>query len=109
MLRKYPNAIVMSSGWMTGGHGVKIDLRTLNSLKRLGLIDGGKLTQSGKTIAIDTDEFKNKIWTFSNVFESKITVTISTHSLSDAIMILKTMVVDPSDWVSKDDKFVVIY
>lgn len=43
LIAKYPKDMVMDSGWMTGGHGIKIDLRTLNSLKRMGAVVQGKI------------------------------------------------------------------
>lgn len=52
-LRKYPNDLIMmldSGCWLTGGHGVHFDKRTLNSLRDKGLIDYKKLTELGKTI-----------------------------------------------------------
>lgn len=42
-LLKYPNAIIMINGWLTGGHGVKLDLRTVKSLESRGVIKNGKL------------------------------------------------------------------
>jgi hypothetical protein len=50
-MRKYPNDMVMFNGYMTGGHGVKIKLNTLNALKRLGIVKDGKLTQLGKKVS----------------------------------------------------------
>jgi hypothetical protein len=42
-LKKYPNDMIMHGGWMTGGHGIKLDLRTVESLRKKGIIEGGKL------------------------------------------------------------------
>jgi hypothetical protein len=42
-LLKYPNTIIMISGWLTGGHGVKLDLRTVKSLESRGIIVNKKL------------------------------------------------------------------
>lgn len=47
-MRQYPNDIVMWNGCMTGGHGVRVKLNTINSLKRLGIVEGGKLTTFGR-------------------------------------------------------------
>ena len=43
ILEKYPNEMIMFNGWITGGHGVKFDMRTVESLKKKGIIEGGKL------------------------------------------------------------------
>ena len=51
-LRKYPNDMIMFNGRLTGGHGVKINLSTVNALRRLNLIYDGKLTELGKTIQL---------------------------------------------------------
>lgn len=48
-MRKYPNDIVMFDGWMTGGHGVKFDLKTVDSLKAKGVIVDGKLSDVPRT------------------------------------------------------------
>jgi hypothetical protein len=42
-LNKYPNVIVMSDGWITGGHGIQFDLRTVNALKRKKVIFNNRL------------------------------------------------------------------
>jgi len=42
-LKKYPNDMIMHGGWITGGHGIKFDMRTVESLKKKGIIEGGKL------------------------------------------------------------------
>lgn len=44
-LKKYPKDMIMFNGCMTGGHGVKFDLRTVESLKRKGVIVNGKLNE----------------------------------------------------------------
>ncbi len=57
-LRKYPDVIVMSDGWLTGGHGIKLNLKTVKSLKQKGFIGGmwggrnNRLTELGKTCVI---------------------------------------------------------
>ena len=43
VLRRYPKDMIMFNGWITGGHGVKFDMRTVESLKRKGIIKDGKL------------------------------------------------------------------
>jgi len=43
ILKKYPNDMIMHGGWMTGGHGIKLDLRTVQSLRKKGIIECGKL------------------------------------------------------------------
>lgn len=55
ILRQYPDDIVMSDGWLTGGHGVKINLSTVKSLKDKGLINQwgekrDRISELGKTI-----------------------------------------------------------
>jgi hypothetical protein len=52
VLRKYPNDMVMFNYWMTGGHGIRLDARTVESLKKRGIISGGKLSELGKNITI---------------------------------------------------------
>ena len=42
ILSKYPTAIIMWDGYLTGGYG-KLDLRVVNSLKKKGLIVNNKL------------------------------------------------------------------
>lgn len=48
-LGKYPNDRVMHNGFITGGHGMKFKLRTIESLEKKGLVDRGKITELGKT------------------------------------------------------------
>lgn len=48
MLKKYPRELVMDDGYITGGHGIQFDLRTINSLKRKGIIVNGKLSEKYK-------------------------------------------------------------
>jgi len=43
ILNKYPNEMIMFNGWITGGHGIKFDMRTVESLKKKGIIKCGKL------------------------------------------------------------------
>lgn len=43
ILQKYPNEMITYDGWLTGGHGIQLDMRTVNSLKKRRLIVGGKL------------------------------------------------------------------
>lgn len=50
-MRKYPNDMVMFNGYMTGGHGIKIKLNTIRALKRLKIIENGKLTQLGMVVS----------------------------------------------------------
>lgn len=38
ILKQYPNVIIMYDGYITGGHGIKLDMRVVNALKRNGLI-----------------------------------------------------------------------
>ena len=45
ILRQYPNDMIMFNGFITGGHGIKFDLRTVESLKKRGIIENGKLIQ----------------------------------------------------------------
>ena len=47
-LKKYPKDMIMHNGCMTGGHGVQFDLRTVEALKRKGVIVNGKLTEGIK-------------------------------------------------------------
>lgn len=44
ILRKYPDDIIMWNGWLTGGHGIKLDMRTVGSLKNRGVIINYKLS-----------------------------------------------------------------
>lgn len=58
ILRKYPNDIVMYDGWLTGGHGVKMNLNTVEALKNKGLVEWtgerrGRISELGKTISIN--------------------------------------------------------
>lgn len=52
LLRHY-NCLMMLDGWCTGGHGLRIDLRTAESLRRKGIMYNGQLTELGKTINIE--------------------------------------------------------
>jgi len=52
-LRQYPNDIVMSDGFLTGGHG-KLNLRSVKVLKDKGLIENfgerrNRISELGKT------------------------------------------------------------
>ena len=53
VLRKYPNEIIMNDGWITGGHGIRFNLKTIGSLINKGLIEhkwaGIRLSELGKT------------------------------------------------------------
>ena len=54
ILRMYPDEIVMSDGYLTGGHGIYLNMRTVRVLKRLGLIQAygpmaGRISELGKT------------------------------------------------------------
>lgn len=49
MLKKYPNEMVMHNYWITGGHGIQFDGRTIESLKRRGIITvNNKLSEEWK-------------------------------------------------------------
>lgn len=50
LLRQYPKELIMFNGYLTGGHGIRVDLRTLEALKNKGLIERDKLTELGKTL-----------------------------------------------------------
>jgi hypothetical protein len=43
ILTKYPNEMIMHNGWITGGHGIKFDMRTVESLRNKKVIVNGKL------------------------------------------------------------------
>ena len=56
ILRKYPDAIIMDNGYITGGHGC-IDSRIAKALKRKGYIEVSgerrdRLSELGKTCAL---------------------------------------------------------
>lgn len=56
ILRKYPDAIIMDNGYITGGHGC-IDSRIVKALKRKGYIEVSgerrdRLSELGKTCAL---------------------------------------------------------
>jgi hypothetical protein len=54
ILNKYPNDIIMHDGWLTGGHGVHLNLKTVQSLKDKGLVGTGtnqRITELGKEIS----------------------------------------------------------
>jgi uncharacterized protein YjhX (UPF0386 family) len=58
VLRQYQNNIVMSDGWLTGGHGVKLNLATVSSLKKKKLIENwgerrNRISELGKTCALE--------------------------------------------------------
>lgn len=44
-LRMYPNEMVMSNMWITGGHGIKFDGRTIDSLIKRKIIINGRLSE----------------------------------------------------------------
>lgn len=57
ILQHYPTDIVMHDGWLTGGHGVKLNLKTVQSLKNKGLINkwgaqNDRISELGKTIEL---------------------------------------------------------
>lgn len=53
ILRKYPYDIIMSDGWLTGGHGIRIDATTVKKLRMESLITNDrKISELGKTIEI---------------------------------------------------------
>lgn len=54
-LRKYPDAIVMNDGCLTGGVGVRLNIRTFESLKNKGLVERSgerrnRISELGKTV-----------------------------------------------------------
>jgi hypothetical protein len=51
ILLKYPKEMIMFNGWITGGHGIKFDMRTIQSLKNKGIIQNGKLTDKAKQLS----------------------------------------------------------
>lgn len=51
-LVKY-NCEIMCTGFVTGGHGIKINKNTVASLETMGLIRNGALTDLGKTYPIN--------------------------------------------------------
>lgn len=54
-LRKYPDTLIVrlhNECFLTGGHGVDLDRRTLNSLEKKNLVDYQHLTNLGKTIQL---------------------------------------------------------
>lgn len=58
VLRQYPDDIVMCDGWLTGGHGVRLNLGTVNALKKRGLIENwgerrGRISEIGKTCELE--------------------------------------------------------
>lgn len=48
ILNKYPKDMIMFNGWITGGHGIRFNMKTVESLKKRGLIYNGKLTEKAK-------------------------------------------------------------
>lgn len=61
ILQKYPNEIVMTNGSLTGGHGVRLDMRTVISLKERGLIETwgerrDRISELGKSIPLTNPE-----------------------------------------------------
>lgn len=57
VLREYPNDMAMYDGWLTGGHGIKLNLKSVQSLKDKGLIEKwgekrGTISELGKTIEL---------------------------------------------------------
>lgn len=51
ILRQY-DEIVMDDGWLTGGHGICFDLRTVRALERKKIIVYDRLSELGKTIEL---------------------------------------------------------
>ena len=43
IMKIYPGSLIMSDGWLIGGHGIQFEKRTINALKKLKIIgrDGG--------------------------------------------------------------------
>lgn len=57
ILRKYPDDIVMSDGYLTGGHGIRLNMRVVSSLKMKGLVNylgprADRISELGKTIEL---------------------------------------------------------
>lgn len=50
VLNKY-DCMIMHDGWVTGGHGTKINLNTARALEKMGIVERGLLTKFGKEIA----------------------------------------------------------
>lgn len=46
ILKKYPHEMIMHDGYLTGGHGIKFDKRSLNALENKGVLYNGKLNQT---------------------------------------------------------------
>lgn len=54
VLRKYPSAIVMLDGYLTGGHGIRLDKRTINALHKNKLLTfDRRISELGKTIELN--------------------------------------------------------
>lgn len=45
ILKQYPNEMIMHNGWLTGGHGIEFDMRTIESLKKRKIIVDGRLNK----------------------------------------------------------------
>lgn len=53
ILRKYPYDIIMNDGWLTGGHGIRIDKTTFKALRMKDLVTSGRrISELGKTIEL---------------------------------------------------------
>lgn len=70
ILRQHPNEIVMNNGYLTGGHGIKINRSTINSLR-----DKGVLTREYRL----ADEYR------LNMDEISKNVTEFTDTLKDGL------------------------
>lgn len=51
VLKKY-DCMIMHDNWVTGGHGVKFDGRSIEALKKMGIINAGRLTELGKSFEV---------------------------------------------------------
>ena len=56
-LKKYPDAIIMDDGWLTGGVGIRLHMSTVNSLKKHGFINSrgdraNRISESGKAVQL---------------------------------------------------------
>lgn len=45
------NCMIMYDNWVTGGHGIRLNGRSIEALKKMNIIDRGELTDLGKRIA----------------------------------------------------------
>jgi hypothetical protein len=52
ILRKY-DCIIMHNNWVTGGHGIRFNGKSIEALKRRGILQSGSLTELGKNISLE--------------------------------------------------------